>query len=81
MRLFPPQMRATDVTLRLRFPRFILHARDTFGAEVSARSFPLLFSLVTTVAADKECFCGTLHDPTYMGDVCKTDIDCTNAHE
>ena len=41
----------------------------------------LLFSLVTTVAADKECFCGTLHSPTYMGDACETDVDCTNAHE
>ena len=41
----------------------------------------LLLAILPAIAADKECFCGTLHDPTYMGDICKTDIDCTNAHE
>ena len=48
---------------------------------LSRQSAVLLLLASVLALADKECFCGTLHDPVYMGDACSADIDCTDAHE
>lgn len=37
--------------------------------------------LALHVRATKYCFCGTLGQPTWMGDTCETNDDCINAHD